>query len=157
VRCEQEREVGVGETLRRQRGRGRQLRGLIAASTSALPERLDTERLPCLTTGTPQAAVSSGGAGGEVEAAGAVAAGADDVDRAGHRQIGPHRQLAHAVERSHAPPRHALPWRASAASSAPASAGSISPLPSAPSIAAALVLAERISGQQSLEAMAWIE
>src|SRR5215469_5676956 len=30
-----------------------------ASSTSALPQRLDTERLPCFTTGTPQAAVRS--------------------------------------------------------------------------------------------------
>src|SRR3954470_12831404 len=29
-----------------------------AASTSALPLRLDTERLPCLTTGTPAAATT---------------------------------------------------------------------------------------------------
>src|SRR5205807_5950799 len=30
-----------------------------ASSTSALPQRLETERLPCFTTGTPQAAVRS--------------------------------------------------------------------------------------------------
>ncbi len=29
-----------------------------AASTSALPERLETERLPCLATGTPAAAAT---------------------------------------------------------------------------------------------------
>ena len=44
--------------------------------------RLETERLPCLTTGSPQAARQQRRAGGDVEAARGVAAGADDVDGA---------------------------------------------------------------------------
>ena len=47
-----------------------------AASTSAAPDFDDSARLPCLATGTPAPATHEGGRGGDVERAGAVAAGA---------------------------------------------------------------------------------
>ena len=54
-----------------------------ADSASAAPDFEDSARLPCFATGTPQPATTSDGRGGDVEAAGGVAAGADDVDRPG--------------------------------------------------------------------------
>jgi hypothetical protein len=50
------------------------------ASTSAAPERDDSARLPCLATGHAGAGDDEGGAGRDVDRAGAVAAGADHVD-----------------------------------------------------------------------------
>ena len=52
-----------------------------ASNTSALPQRLDTERLPCLATGTPQAATTSAAAVEMLKRARAIAAGAAGVER----------------------------------------------------------------------------
>ncbi len=66
-----------------------------AASTSALPDLLDTERLPCLTTGRPQAAASSDAPVDRFKLLRAVAAGADDVDVRARRNLRHARELAH--------------------------------------------------------------
>jgi len=94
VRREQERETGSFET----RHRGLRIRRNLepeASSTSALPQRLETERLPCLTTGTPQAAVRSA-VPVEMLRLPEHHRRADDVDSAQLRgQVGPARQAPH--------------------------------------------------------------
>jgi hypothetical protein len=79
VRREQEREAGGLEALRRA-GLVQRQRNPSCSIKSALPLRLEIERLPCLTTGSPQAAASSAAPVDKIEAAGRIAAGADDVD-----------------------------------------------------------------------------
>ena len=58
------------------------------SSTSALPVRLETARLPCLATATPHEAVDDRDRGRDVERAGVVAAGAAGVDQRAARGCG---------------------------------------------------------------------
>ena len=64
-----------------------------ASNRSALPQRLETERLPCLATRTPQAATHQRRDRGDVERVRAIAAGPARVE---HRRVGA-RQLRRPV------------------------------------------------------------
>ena len=123
VRREQEREARGREAVagaRSSSGSG----SPSASSTSALPERLEIERLPCFTTRTPIAATSSAAPGREIEAARGVAAGADDVDRRRARRQAPDGARARASRAAKPRTSSAVtPLARSAASSAPAIAG----------------------------------
>ena len=66
-----------------------------ASNTSALPQRLDTERLPCLATRTPHAATTSAAADRDVDGAGAIAAGAARVEDLARPARQRHRVRAH--------------------------------------------------------------
>ena len=66
-----------------------------ASSTSAEPDRDVIARLPCLATGTPAAATTSAAVVEMLNVPRAVAAGADDVDRALGRRRPASDALAH--------------------------------------------------------------
>ena len=66
-----------------------------ASSTSALPHRLDTDRLPCLATRTPQAATTSAAAVEMLKVPGTIAAGAARVEHVARRRRQRHRLRPH--------------------------------------------------------------
>ncbi len=70
----------------------------MASIKSALPLRLEIDRLPCFTTGSAAGGRQQRRAGGQIQAPGAIAAGADDVDGIyTFRQRGLQRQRAHSA------------------------------------------------------------
>ena len=71
-----------------------------AASTSAVPDFDEAARLPCLATGTPQRRDDDRRQRRDVVAAGMVAAGADDVDRALGGRLDPQHASAHGRDRA---------------------------------------------------------
>jgi hypothetical protein len=128
VRSEQEREAASGDMRTRLRfARRVASAGRVASSTSALPERLEIERLPCSITAQTTGRSEQRRASGQVDAARCITTGADDVDRVVTATAGidlrPPRERAHAAREATQLRRPSRPWRAAPRAVAPASAG----------------------------------
>ena len=95
---EEERDARLAQHVRLALRRRRRAARPSASSTSALPARLETLRLPCLATGTPQRRHHDRGRGRDVERAEPVAAGAAGVDHAREAVIDGDHHRAHRLD-----------------------------------------------------------